>query len=214
MPNGTTTLVGVPIKPFGVAKQRLRPRLDVAARSALGKEIAAHTLRTAAVSGAEVVVVTGDTAVAAWTADLGFGVLEEAPGGGLDGAIAALQQEARRNGDGARPWLALHADLPMLTDRDVAALLQGLSETSAVIAPSHDGGTSALGCPYRMRTRYGVGSYHHHLRRLQLASEVTVVNRPGLAFDLDTVADLDMLLAADGASWIKDQLEAIDFFRD
>jgi 2-phospho-L-lactate guanylyltransferase len=210
MPNGLPPLIGVPIKPFGVAKQRLRPRLDAAARSVIGREIAAHTLRTAAATGADVVVVTADAGVASWAADLGFDSLDEGPHHGLDGAVAVLQAAARHNGHRARPWLALHADLPMLTRFDVAALLGGLSETAAVIAPSHDGGTSALGAAHRIETRYGVGSFHGHLRRLQWTSVTTVVARPGLAFDLDTVADLDRLLTAPGAQWIRDRLAAID----
>jgi len=209
MPNDVHPLVGVLIKPFGVAKQRLSPRLDAAARSLLGKQIAAHTLRTVAEAGADVVVVTGDEGVASWAAGLGVGTLSEGPLGGLDAAVAALQDVALGS-PRRRPWLALHADLPMLIPEDVLALVAALSATSAVIAPSHDGGTSALGAARRMATRYGTASYHHHLRRLQLGPDGRVITRPGLAFDLDTVDDLDLMTGYRRAGWLRDRVAAID----
>lgn len=208
MPARATTLIGVPIKPFGVAKQRLHPRLSRAARSVLGRSIAAHTLQTIASAGGNATVVTGDPGVRNWATDLGFPVQDEAAAEpGLNGAARALQHSALTAG---RPWLIVHADLPLVNQGDVAQLLERLDGGGAVIAPSHDGGTSALGAGGWVQPSYGPGSYHRHLRALRRFAAPATVCRPGLAFDLDTVADLDMLLAVDGASWIKDHLEAID----
>ena len=208
MPSHPPPLVGVPIKPFGVAKQRLHPRLDRVARSRLGRAIAAHTLQTVAVAGGDAVVISGDSGVRSWAAEIGFSSEGEGPPGtGLDGAVTALQKRAMAE---RRPWLVVHADLPLLYPADVGLVLEHLAEASAVIAPSHDGGTSALGAYGPVVPSYGTGSYQRHLRSLSQLPDVRTVCRPGLAFDLDTVADLDMLSAAERASWIRNELEAID----
>ena len=179
-------LVGIPIKPFGVAKLRLDPRIDAAARSRLGKAIAAHTLQTFAAVESDVVVVTSDPGVTAWAADLGFGSIDELAGG-LNGAAAALRDRAL---DPSRSWLVVHADLPALAAADVVALHDSLAG-GAVVAPSYDGGTTALGSDTHVDFAYGPGSVHRHLRR---APHSVVLVRPGLSFDLDTVADLDSAL--------------------
>ena len=76
-----------------------------------------------------------------------------------------------------------------------------------VIAPSHDGGTSALGATGHLDFHYGVGSFHRHLRQ---APRAAVIVRPGLAFDLDTVDDLDAVLRHPRGNWIEMLLAAID----
>lgn len=182
----TQPLVGIPIKPFGVAKQRLHPRLDASARSALGRAVAAHTV-TVALKLAPVAVVTPDVGVRRWARTLGAASISEGAGTGLDGAATSLMDEAATQG---RPWLLLHADLPLLQEDDLAALLRSVGSNGAVVSPSYDGGTCALGASQRLVTAYGAGSFHRHLRMLQAAA---VVVRPGLAHDLDTVADLDRL---------------------
>lgn len=175
-------LIGIPIKPFGIAKLRLETELDATQRSQLGKRIAAHTIATAR-SVAPVVVISADAGVRVFaTAHGADSIAEKEPG--LDAAAASLQSHAQRLG---RPWLVLHADLPMLTPADVAALVLALRDRGGVIAPSHDGGTTALGAVRPVATRYGPGSYHRHLPRLDSPA---VVTRPNLAFDLDTTRDL------------------------
>lgn len=178
-------IIGIPIKPFGIAKRRLEARLSPSQRSILGTQIAAHTI-DAARRLAPVVVVSADAGVQAFARRLGAESVAEATTG-LDGAAAALQAHAH---DRARPWLLLHADLPLLEPEDVAQLICAQLAHGAVIAPSHDGGTSALGASVPLRTVYGPGSFRRHLR---LLDSPRVVVRPGTAYDLDTVADLDRL---------------------
>ncbi|MDQ3781759.1 MAG: NTP transferase domain-containing protein, partial [Actinomycetota bacterium] len=127
-------IVGVPIKPFGVAKRRLGPAVDAATRSRLGRAVAANTLTMVAASGATPVVVTGDDGVAEWAQAGGFAVVIEPPGGGLDGAAAAVT--------GADSWAVVHADLPLVTVADLAAAWRGAAP--AVLAPSVDGGTNLI----------------------------------------------------------------------
>lgn len=215
MPGQPNPLVGVPIKPFGVAKRRLEGRLSTASRSRLGKAIAARTLDVIRHAGVDVMVVTADRGVMRWADALGISSIDEASNlRGLDGAAEALQESALRTD---RAWLMVHADLPLIESSDVVALLQPSRAGDPVIAPSHDGGTSALGATDGMATSYGIGSYHRHLRRLhglsamaEGASQPVVVMRPGLAYDLDTVPDLEWLLANPAGAWLADAISTID----
>ena len=193
-------LVGIPIKPFGVAKQRLDSRLNASQRSALGKAVASHTLAAVVAAGGDAIVVTSDGAVSAWAAGLGVATLDEgSQGSGLNGAAAALRDAALAAG---RAWLVLHADLPSIDSTDVAYLLAAL-DSGPVISPSYDGGTTALGAAVAVDFAYGPASFHRHLRRLPNG---TVAVRPGLAFDLDTVADLEA--AAKANQWIRAALDS------
>lgn len=193
-------LVGVPIKPFGVAKQRLDSRLSAAQRSALGKAVAAHTIDAIRSAHGDVVVITGDADVADWARELGVAtVAEPSRGAGLNGAAAALRDVALT---ASRSWLVLHADLPSILAADVSVLLTGLAR-GPVISPSYDGGTTALGASQSVDFSYGPGSFHRHFRRLPTAC---VIARAGLAFDLDTVADLDAAKKAN--PWIAAALDS------
>ncbi len=197
-------LVGIPVKPFGVAKQRLHLRLDPATRSVLGRRIAARTAAVVADTATEVVIVAADTGVRRWAANLGFETITESDAGGLNAAAAALRDHAIGTG---RAWLVLHADLPLISEVEVRAVLEPLNRGTAVVAPSHDGGTSALGGAGHLDFHYGVGSFYRHLRQVPTAA---VVVRPGLAFDLDTVDDLDAALRHPRGKWIERLLAAID----
>ena len=199
------TIVGIPVKPFGVAKQRLHPLLDSSTRSRLGREVAVRTARAVSKAGAEVVIVTGDDGVRHWAAGHGFDAVSEIPGAGLDGAGAALRDHAL---SADRPWVVLHADLPLIATSDVEELLGRLDEAGSVIAPSHDGGTSALGSGRHVEFHYGPGSYRRHLSQIPQSA---IVIRTGFAFDLDTVTDLERIMQHDRGSWIGDHITAIGF---
>lgn len=172
-------LVGVPVKPFGVAKARLAPVLDATERSRLGVAIAARTLALADKVGSSAVI-TGDVGVGRWARGLGHAVIWELPGG-LDGAARAL---ARAAGD--RPWLLVHADLPRLSEQDLIDAISALRLNGAVVAPSSDGGTSLVGSTGPARFSFGAGSFRRHLAALPRAH---VLVRTGLALDLDTPGD-------------------------
>lgn len=172
-------LVGVPVKPFGVAKARLAPVLDATERSRLGVAIAARTLALADKVGRSAVV-TGDVGVGRWARGLGHAVIWELPGG-LDGAAQALVRAA-----GAGPWLMVHADLPRLSEQDLVDAITALRSHGAVIAPSSDGGTSLIGGTGPIGFSFGQGSFRRHLAAMPRAA---VLVRPGLALDLDTPGD-------------------------
>ncbi len=195
----TPAIVGIPIKPFGVAKARLATVLDARARSRIGRAVASHTIRVVADAGASPYVLTGDAGVARWAHRHGWPTLAEPARGGLDGAAAATVAAA----GGAR-WAVLHADLPLLAAPDLVAAWQ---RPGVVLAPAHDGGTSLVVATGPFPFRYGPHSFHHHL---QVVPHATVVSRPGLALDLDTPRDLEVALALPHGAWLRRLVDRIE----
>ena len=197
-------VVGIPIKPFGVAKQRLSPVLDAKQRSVLGRAVAARTASMLALSGAVPVVVTSDEEVARWAKSLHLEVVPEAIGGrpGLDRAARTLADAA-----GGEAWAIVHADLPLATANDFIAVWDGLGANQAAIAPAHDGGTNVVAACGPLAFSYGPGSFARHRTALPHAA-VTV--RTGLAYDLDTPGDLALMRALDRGAWLRSVLEVIE----
>lgn len=192
-------LVAIPIKPFGVAKARLSQVLGPAARSRLGRAIAARTAGLAAATGAEVYVVTGDDGVAAWAKEHEFGVLREEPelGTGLNAAASAVVRHAGRFG---KRWAIVHADLPVATAADLNEVL-GRAAGGPIIVPSYDGGTNLIsGGGWDFRFSYGPASFHRHLARIP---EAKIITNPRLALDLDTPTDLARARASPSGRWLE-----------
>lgn len=197
--------MAVPVKPFGVAKRRLSPLLGAADRSRLGKAVALHTLDVARELVEQVAVVTPDREVAGWAEAQGAEVIIEETSG-LDGAARASLRAAGSRGLG---WVILHADLPLLRQADLNALLQAASARGAALAPSRDGGTNALaGFWDDFPFAYGPGSFARHLGRAarRLSSPPGVVVRIGSALDLDGPSDLRLVREHPLGRWIEEVL--------
>ncbi len=169
--------------------------LSEGARSSLGRALAARTAALAVEAGLIPVLVAGDAEVAEWALLEGFPSIPD-PGGGLDAAAGAGADWA---GEAASDWVVLHADLPLLTTHELEELVEALSRHRAVIAPSADGGTSALGAPGPMAFSYGPGSFHRHLAR---CPEAAIISRTGLLHDIDTVADLEAARRHPRGAWL------------
>jgi len=191
----------IPQKALFRAKGRLGSVLPEEERAALSlallKSICGVLRATVGVE--DVVVMTPDPAVRDFAAACGVrGIFDPKPG--LNDALA----EALRVLSGAgRGLLVVAGDLPLLQPADVAAVLASGGAGTLVLAPSRDeAGTNALlfppGAGAAVRPAYGLGSRraHHSLARRR-GLRVVEVHRPGLAFDLDTPADL----AALGGRW-------------
>jgi len=188
-----TPWIVVPIKdPLG-AKARLAPALDPEARRQLATRLAERTLAVlAAVAAVPVVVVTRGLVVPAMARAHGFAALEETG----DSHSAAARQGARWAADhGADVVAALSADLPLLAVADVQALLAAAGPGTAVLAPDRRGsGTNAVVAPPGFPFAFGAPSLARHMALARAAGlAVVIVHRPGLASDLDTPADLDLL---------------------
>jgi len=181
------TVALVPLRSLG--KTRLAPHLDADQRSRLAGAMLSDVARALAEAPVDRVVVAagGDTA-AAVAADLDLEVVLDPPGGaGLDAAVAAAVPRLGAIGR----LLVVAADLPGLTARDVAAVLD--SDAEVVVAPTGDGGTGGLARtpPEAIASAYGPGSARRHVEIAERSGlGVEVVRRPGFAADVDTIDDL------------------------
>jgi 2-phospho-L-lactate guanylyltransferase len=193
----------VPAKPFGMAKSRLSEALSSEARRTLARDLLTRTLGvlrgTAGLAG--VAVVSRDPEVEAVALDNGALLLPEASerlDEIIDGGLADLAAR------GAESALVIVADLPALSQDDVARMIKVGERFAVVLAPDErEEGTNALfmAPPNRMQTCFGRrGSFRAHSERAAaMGLEAAAFRAPSLAFDLDTVEDLRRL-SADGRS--------------
>lgn len=191
-----STIAIIPVKSFKAGNLRLASALDDSQRSALGMALANHVANTAVKTGLRALIVTSDHDVAAWATRTGFPTIPD-NGTGLNNAaregVEWVPNKASR-------WIVIHGDLPLLRPNDIAALTATDSET---LAPSSDGGTSALSATRSIEFDYGPASFHRHLA---LMHSPNVVARPGLLHDLDSPADLASALAHPLGSWLADHI--------
>jgi 2-phospho-L-lactate/phosphoenolpyruvate guanylyltransferase len=195
---GAGVLAALPLKAFTAAKGRLEGLLAPPARAGLSRAMAERVAAACAEAGATVLVVTPDSFVAAWARGLGFEVIAEPPGGGLNGAAAAAAAEAVRR---EMPWCIVHADLPLLTPALVRAFTAALGPRTAVLAPSRQGGTNLLGAAAPLGFAYGPRSFGRHLAAAR-SLERRVMVTTGTALDLDTPEDLLGAASLPGGAWL------------
>jgi 2-phospho-L-lactate guanylyltransferase len=97
---------------------------------------------------------------------------------------------------GAEAVLSISSDLPLLEAEDLKAMCDAMATNTAVIASDRVGvGTNALLCPVRaVAYAYGEGSFARHTALMEGQDlRVAAIQREGLAFDIDTPADLERL---------------------
>lgn len=158
--------------------------------------MADHVTFTAESAGLLPVIVTGDQDVAEWGASRGLPTVPQ-PEAGLDSAgKAGIDWALTANSC----WLVVHADLPLLRPADLEDLVGALEAGDDPIAPSSDGGTSAIGGRSALPLAYGPGSFHRHLARL---ASPRVVVRPGLVLDVDTPLDLATARRHPSGAWLR-----------
>ena len=187
-----TVRIIVPHRGLAAAKTRLAPVLDDGEREALARRLLEQVLRVAHDACGDVVVITPSEALEPLVAAAGATLVVQR-GLGLNEGLDQARGEAIA--DGVTTLVILHGDLPNLLADDVAALVEALPAARGVaIAPDRAGiGTNALALrpPDAIPLRFGVGSFAAHLEQAKEANVPLVeVHRPGLAFDLDTPADL------------------------
>jgi 2-phospho-L-lactate guanylyltransferase len=187
-----TVRIIVPHRGLAAAKTRLAPVLDDGEREALARRLLEQVLRVAHDACGDVVVITPSQALEPVVAAAGARLVVQR-GMGLNEGLDQARGEAIANG--VATLVILHGDLPNLLADDVAALIEALPEAGGVaIAPDRAGiGTNALALrpPDAIPLRFGIGSFAAHVDVARTANVPLVeVHRPGLAFDLDTPADL------------------------
>jgi 2-phospho-L-lactate guanylyltransferase len=187
-----TVRIIVPHRGLAAAKTRLAPVLDDAEREALARRLLERVLAVAHEACGDVVVITPSEALGPLVAAAGARLAVQR-GMGLNVGLEQARREALV--DGIDTLVVLHGDLPNLAADDVAALLDAVPPTAGVaIAPDRAGsGTNGLALrpPDVIAFRFGIGSLAAHRTEAETAGVPLVeVHRPGLAFDLDTPADL------------------------
>jgi 2-phospho-L-lactate guanylyltransferase len=189
-----STRIIVPHRGLEAAKTRLAPMLDPDEREELAGQLLLHVLHEAQSASDDVVVITPARALADLVESTGARLVVQR-GMGLNEGLDQARSDALF--DDISELAVLHGDLPNLRGSDVAALIAGLPADGGpgvAIAPDRGGsGTNALALrpPGVINFRFGVGSFAAHLAEVERAGvHITVVDRSGLAFDLDTPEDL------------------------
>lgn len=186
----------VPVKPFGLAKQRLAPALPPRLRSALAEAMLADVLDVLAGTPglAGTVVASADPDAARLARARGAEVCAEPEPGGLNAAVAAAMRGLAGRGRGGA--LVIAADVPGVTAAEMAALLDAHRRGCGLtIVPARDGGTNAIAMspPELMAVSFGGNSFVRHVRRARAAGLVPRVLRlPGIALDLDRPEDVTL----------------------
>jgi 2-phospho-L-lactate/phosphoenolpyruvate guanylyltransferase len=92
--------------------------------------------------------------------------------------------------------LVIHADLPLVSVDDIAALITGDGGGCAIAPDRHGTGTNALALdePSGFEFAFGVNSFARHCAAAK--GRARVVTRLGLGLDIDTADDLDAAISA------------------
>lgn len=186
------TRIIVPHRGLAAAKTRLAPVLTPADRLALARDLLEHVVDVTRAVVDEVVVISPSAELAAIVEPRGARLVVQR-GMGLNRGLDQARAEAVD--DGVELLGVLHGDLPNLHPDDVRALLVAAPEPMGVaIAPDRAGsGTNGLALrpAGAIGFAFGVGSFAAHLAEAErVGAPVVAINRAGLAFDLDTPADL------------------------
>jgi 2-phospho-L-lactate guanylyltransferase len=148
----------------------------------------ANVIEAAIAVGPTILVTETDADCArALAAEHGVEVVDD-PGRGQGAAVAAALEVVPE-----WPVLVVNADLPEAQPRDLLALLGAMPEDGIAIAPAPDGTTNALALSRAglFAPLYGEGSAARFLAYAEeLGLEAMELEIPGLARDVDTVAEL------------------------
>ena len=170
----------VPLKAAPNRKPRLGPGLALQERIDLSDHMARHviaSLKESAAVGRVLLLSPAfpDTLEVEWLPDNNRGINTEL------GCFRAGQRG---------PIVVVNADLPLLLGEDIDTLLAAAEDRGVAIAPDRHGeGTNAIALaderPFRFA--FGPGSFRAH----SAEASCVIVRRAGLAFDIDSPADLE-----------------------
>jgi 2-phospho-L-lactate guanylyltransferase len=207
----------VPVKPLAAGKSRLAGALPREALERLGLAMLGDlvtALRAVPALG-RVAVATPDPRVAREAEALGAeALLRDDPG--LNPSLdAAAHELAAGSGPGLEALLVVLGDVPAAAPAELASLfdaLHSLGGRGVVLAPSRDGGTSALlRAPFdAIPNRFGPDSAAAHRAAARDARvPLRELVLPSLAVDLDRPEDALALLAGRGAPRTRALLEEL-----
>ena len=193
----TTLWTIVPVRGLATGKSRLAPALNVAQRTALNRELLAHTLTVVGHwCGApeRCIVVSPCMHALAFARKAGaVAVREGARAVGLNRAVRL--GVARAVAQGATHVLILPGDLPRVCADALQALVNAAGrEKHAVLAPDKSGtGTNALliNVETGFEFAFGASSFAaHQAAAMRAGLTLSIVRHADLEYDLDTPEDL------------------------
>ena len=205
----------VPVKNIDHVKTRLAGVLCSSERQQLFRAMLEDVLQALSCCPqlAGVLVVTRDQKAKSIARSYGAHVLVEEKNLGHTAAsmlgARTLAQEKRAG------MLQVPADIPLLTPADICALIEAHGPAPAItLAPSRDKkGSNAVVCTPAdvLPLRFGDYSFPPHVAASRaLGIEPTIIDRPGLALDIDTPTDLAVLLEQPSATRTYEYLMASD----
>ena len=189
----------VPVRSLRDGKSRLAPALDARPRRRFVERLLVRTLEQAAqFPGLErTLVVSRCNEGRARASARGATVIEERAPGGLNKALRQAQLALREAG--ATRMLMVSSDLPLLQPEDLQCLAAASSAGAIAIAPDRAWqGTNgiSLHAAVDFDFSFGPNSFQRHLEQVQqLDVASAIVERTGLAFDVDVPDDLTELRA-------------------
>jgi len=196
----------LPVKDFKDSKQRLTPVLDATSRAGLARAMLQDVLTAIARarSPQRVVVFTAAAEAMQMARHFKFDVVVEKLVGGHSAAVNHMIEELCAT---SSRILSIAADLPRLAAAEIDFALDAASEPVTLIPSGDWTGTNGVLFipPARIAMEYGEGSFRRHLSKVSAAGfSSDVMDLPGMAFDLDTPADLEAFLGdprRDSETW-------------
>ena len=204
------TLAVLPVKSFGLAKQRLGEAVGAGERRALARAMVGDVLEALArVEGLSGVIVVTAESLGDETAGATRSGRRFAPAAGafelvhdpeeagqsaaaLRGIRVAVERDAER-------VLLVPGDCPALDAGELSELLTEPGESVVIVPDRHGAGTNALliAPPSALEPAFGPGSFARHAALAHAAGvRVRVGRLPSLELDVDTPGDLAALRAA------------------
>jgi 2-phospho-L-lactate guanylyltransferase len=185
----------LPVKHLGRAKQRLAGHFDARTRIEVARAMLSDALELCrATPFLAWWVVSDDAEVAERARRMGLRTLGDAPDG-LNASLAGAMATA--SAEGAASVTVLPADVPLARPEDVRDLVDTGATSDIVVVPARRGGTNGLHLapPTVLAPSYGPGSLAAHLEAAAHARlRCSILDRPGLSLDVDTIADVNDLL--------------------
>ena len=194
-----TTRIIIPHRGLEHAKTRLSAVQDPAERAAVAERLLRHVLEAAVATGHEVVVISPDPSLEPMVSAAGARLTVQR-GLGLNAGLREARSEAMAQG--VSTLGVIHGDLPELTSEDVTALVEAPAPGTPTVAIAPDAaerGTNGLALwpPDAIAFQFGPDSFAAHRgAATRREAHVVLVERPGLAFDVDTPEDLAAWLAS------------------
>ena len=189
-----STRVVIPHRGLDHGKTRLSGMLGPEGRATLSAMMLRRVAMACRRAAGDVLLISPDAQLRRVALELGIGFTLQ-HGLGMNEALAQARDDAAA--DGVTRLAVVSADLPDVRPSDIGALLDAgdASGPSVVIAPDRAGsGTNALLLQplFVIPFRFGSLSRWAHVEEARRASVVpTILDRPGLALDIDLPADLD-----------------------